>query len=203
MNRRTRATGLVALLGVVATVAAVAAPARRVAGEVPVQQDSDRFQKAYALIQAGKYDAALPLLEQNIADTPNATNIDYAYGWAVVCAAHLGDVDRTLTYYKVVRTRFGGWQHTGAGGAHRIWENNLAMARRAIKAGRAPGKERVLKQMDEFDRLGRELAVRELKALVRRVEAGDQVAVDQLRGTSHIQPFIDLIVDGQLKLVEE
>ena len=171
--------------------------------EASVRQDAARFQEAYRLIQEGRYDAALPLLEQNMAETPGATDLDYAYGWAVVCAAHLGDVDKTLTYYKVVRTRFGGWQRSGAGGAHRTWESNLDMARRAVKAGRVVEKERVLKQLDELDRLGREHAVRELKALIRRVQAGDQVAVDQLRGTSHIQPFIDLIVEGELKLVEE
>ena len=70
------------------------------------QQDSSRFQEAYALIQNGHFRTALTLLQRNIAETPDAGDIDYAYGWAVVCAAHLGDLDLTLKYYEVMRTRF-------------------------------------------------------------------------------------------------
>src|SRR3954468_19587132 len=206
MKRYKSAAALVVLtvvIGVGTVGGRVAGEAKRELPETPTRQDQGRFQKAYALIQAGDFDAALSLLEQNIAETPDATDIDYAYGRAVVCAAHLGDVDRTLNYYKVMRSRFGGWQRTGAGGANRIWDHNLTLARQALQAGGAPDKKRVLQQLDECARLGRESAVRELKALIRRVQAGDQIAIEQLRSTSHIQPFIDLIVDGELKLVGE
>jgi tetratricopeptide (TPR) repeat protein len=206
MRGRKAAAGFTVLTAAVVAIAVgtrVAGEAPRTPSETPTRQDQGRFQKAYALIQAGDFDAALSLLEQNIAETPDATDIDYAYGWAVVCAAHLGDVDRTLTYYKVLRTRFGGWKSTGAGGANRIWDHNLTVARQALQAGGVADKKRVLQQLDELDRLGRESAVRELKALIRRVQAGDQIAIEQLRSTSHIQPFIDLIVDGELGLVGE
>jgi hypothetical protein len=182
------------------TFAANADPGQRANDDV--QQDEKRFQTAYALIQDGKFGAALRALRQNIAETPDAGNIDYAYGWATVCAAHLGDAELTLAYYETMRTRFFGWRRLGAKGAQRNWDNNLNMARQAVAASGLPEKERerILARMTELDRLGRDSAIKELKVLIRRAQEGDQVAIGQLRSQSQIEFLVDLIVDKELKL---
>ena len=170
--------------------------AARASVDVTRQADAKRFTKAYALIQEGKYQEALHLLEQNIAETPRAGNIDYSYAWGCVCAAHLGRFDKTLEYYRVMRTRFYGWLHLGANGANRKWDSQLEMVRLAVANSEHPEKGVVLKKMSALDELGRRLMLADLEQLSRRAAGGDQVAILQLRQRPY--GLVDLIVEGRL-----
>ncbi len=164
--------------------------------DVTQQADGKRFTKAYALIQEGQYEQALNLLKLNIAETPNAGNIDYSYGWACLCAAHLGRLDETLDYYRVMRTHFYGWLHVGANGANRKWDDQLAMAQRAVAHCDDPEKDSVLKKMTELDEWARRKMLADLERLARRAAGGDQVAILQLRQCPH--GLVDLIAEGRL-----
>jgi hypothetical protein len=182
--------------GVLSETELEAARAARASPDVTRQADAERFTKAYALIQQGKYEEALRLLEQNIAETPNAGNIDYSYAWGCVCAAHLGRLDKTLEYYRVMRTRFYGWLHLGANGANRKWDSQLEMVRRAVASSEHSEKDVVLKKMAVLDELARRLMLADLEQLSRRAAGGDQVAILQLRQRPY--GLVDLIVEGRL-----
>jgi len=172
----------------------------RASFDVTLQADGKRFTKAYALIQEGKYEQALSLLKLNIAETPNAGNIDYSYGWACLCAAHLGRLDDTLDYYRVIRTHFYGWPHLGANGAKRNWDDQLAMAQRAVAHSADPERDSVLKKMTELDEWARRKMLADLEQLARRAARGDQVAILQLRQRPY--GLVDLIAEGRLVIAD-
>jgi tetratricopeptide (TPR) repeat protein len=159
-----------------------------------------RFQKAYRLVQEGEFKPALELLQRNMTETPDATNADYDYGWAIVCAAHLGDVDLTLRYYEVLRTKYYGWLSSGASGASRKWDDNLALARQALAVAAAPLKEDVLRRMDALDRLGHDHYVSQVKDLIRRTQNGDLIARQALQSGMAMEAMVELIATKRLTL---
>ncbi len=110
-----------------------------------------RFQKAYALKEAGEYQEALVLFQEKISNIPNACDIDYYYGWATFCLAHLDRLEETLEYYRIMRTRFSGDQTEGAGGAIRSWDDILERVRNVVAASRQPNAKDILKQMRDLD----------------------------------------------------
>ena len=111
-----------------------------------------RFQKAYALKDSGKYQEALVLFQQKIDNSPKACYIDYYYGWATFCLAHLDRLEEALGYYRIMRTRFPG-DTEGAGGANRNWDNVLERVRDVVAASRQPKAKEILKQMRELDKI--------------------------------------------------
>ena len=92
------------------------------------------------------------LLEDNIQKHPKAGNIDYDYAWAMYCHAKLSNFERAAEYYKIIRTRFPGWQRFGAGGANRNWDWKLKEVREIIEASDAPDAKEFVKQIRTIDR---------------------------------------------------
>lgn len=128
------------------------------------RHDQPKYYRAWQLIEKKRYRSALKLLEENIRDYPTTGNIDYEYAQAARCAAHLGDWDKTVRYYKVVRERFSGWQTTGGGGAQRNWENMLSEIRSLAnsRAGRDSKAKEALEEIRKLDEAGFQRFLRNL-----------------------------------------
>jgi hypothetical protein len=116
------------------------------------EHDQERSMRAYRLIH-GKppdYSTALQLLEANIAQHPDAYDIDYDYGWATLCAAHVRDYEKLIRYYTVVRTRSYGWQTSGGG--QRNWDRVLEQARLALASPSEPAARGMLAKLLVIDK---------------------------------------------------
>lgn len=155
--------------------------------------DRDRFDVAHAMIHDGRFADALPLLEANIAESPDAGDIDYSFAWAMVAAAHLCDFDKALRYYRTVATDFAGSLTTGAGGATRTWADQRDVARRAVAT--CEGGQATAGQMAALDEESRAIELREALDLACRAQAGDQIA------RWHLPESVwgELIAEGYLK----
>jgi|GEM_PF-3541651 len=160
-----------------------------------------RFDIAYSLIQKGKYEEALELLQANIKSDPDAGNADYWYGWAVVCLANLERYDEMLPYYQLMRTKYNGWLIEGAGGARRNWDARLYTAQQQVAASNHPDKNAVLRKMTELDESAIKDAREELEQSILRAGDGDRTAIEQLKKDP--SGLIDLIIEGRLILKPE
>ena len=114
----------------------------------------ERFSRGWDLIHQNPPDfqTALDLLEQNIREFPNATDVDYDYGWAMVCCANLGEYEKAYQYYRTIRIRFAGMLKTGAGGAMRSWDDRAADVRLRVRSSTDPEAKRIYEKMMELER---------------------------------------------------
>ena len=170
-----------------------------VSPQVAGPQNAARFRAAHNLILDGRYAPALALLEANMRETPHASDIDYSYGWATVCAANLGDLPRALEYYAIVQTRYYGVQRSD--GMARSWESRLATARSAVAMRNDPGRDAALREMKRLDRIALELTMASVASLVRRAEQGDETAKEML--TFYPQSVINSVAERHLRFVDE
>jgi len=94
--------------------------------EVP-EHNYKKFRQGYELLSSTppNFEEALKLFEENIAEFPKARDLDYDYGWAMICAAHLKKYAKALEYYRTMRIRFGDVVQGAGGGAMRVWNNRL------------------------------------------------------------------------------
>ena len=101
--------------------------------------DQDRFYRAWELIHQNPpdYRQALELLQQNLRETPHATNIDYEHAWAMICCVHLGQFQRACLHYMIIRTHFRG-NVTSVGGPRRNWDKLIAETKRVISESDDP-----------------------------------------------------------------
>lgn len=114
------------------------------------RHNQERFSSAYDLISQGQYEKALQLLKENIKETPNATNLDYDYGWATICLARLCRVEELVQFYKTMRTRFDGLLQEG--GALRDWDDKLLEAKQVIASCAHSNTRAVVEELNELDR---------------------------------------------------
>jgi WD40 repeat protein len=114
----------------------------------PIRHNDRRFQEAFGLIHQARpdYPRALELLEQNIQETPDAGDVDYDYGWAMICSARLGQFQRAYEYYVKLRERL------DAGGITRNWNTEIAEVKRLLAASGDPEAKAVREQMLRLDR---------------------------------------------------
>ena len=171
----------------------------RLDAESEGSQNSARFSKAYDLIQKGDFASALTLLQQNIAETPQAVDIDYSYGWGTLCLAELGRFEEALEYYRVMQTRFYGDQVDN--GRHRMWGDQLDKTKKLLQRSSHPRKQELLAEMELIDSQTYDRALADTEKLIRRAQRGDLIAVDILRST-YSQKVIDLIDRGRLRLTD-
>ncbi len=155
--------------------------------------NASRFKQAYALIDSERpdYKEALSLLQQNILDTPHAVDIDYDYGWAMVCAAHLEDYGLALEYYTVIRTRFYGWQTET--NTHRNWDSKCETVRGLIARSDEENASDILKKMEALDKSSAEQLKTETLELIEKAKDGDQDAVMSLRSKRYQDVLVDIV----------
>ena len=100
--------------------------------DVTVRLDHEKRQGAIADAYAGHPGRALDSLLTLVARSPNASDVDYAYGWIARTAAQTCRLDESLAAYRVMRRYFHGRLDAGAGvygNAHREWSDHLAVTR--------------------------------------------------------------------------
>lgn len=115
----------------------------------PLRDKAATFQPAYQLIQQKDYEKALPILQQNIRDYPQAETIDYEYVWGFLCLAHLGRFQEMEEYYAIILQRgFTGEVRDKVTDMSRDWASRISAARDAIEKRLAdPGARQALRKL--------------------------------------------------------
>jgi len=108
-----------------------------------IKHDERRFQEAFDLIHQARpdYPRALELLEQNIQETPDASNIDFDCVSAMICSARLGQFQRAYEYYARLRERL------DAHGVTRNWNTEIAEVKKLLAASADPEAKAAFQQM--------------------------------------------------------
>jgi hypothetical protein len=136
------------------------------------RQHTERFREAYELIYSNPA-KALEKLEENIRETPNATDIDYDLGWAMVCCARLGKYNKAYEYYATLRRSHYGWLTEGAGGATRNWDSKHAEVRSILKDSGDAKALALYESMLAIDNECRQRLEDETLALAKKANSGD------------------------------
>lgn len=115
----------------------------------PLQDKAAKFQPAYQLIQKKDYEKALPILQQNIREYPEAETIDYEYVWGFLCLAQLGRFQEMEEYYAVIRQRgYAGEVRDKVTDMNRDWALRIMDARDALeKRLDEPGARQTLRKL--------------------------------------------------------
>lgn len=119
----------------------------------PLQDKAAKFQPAYQLIQQKDYEKALPILQQNIRDYPQAETIDYEYVWGFYCLAQLGRFQEMEEYYAIILQRgFTGEVRDKVTDMSRDWTLRIIEARDALeKRLNEPGARHTLHKLAEIE----------------------------------------------------
>jgi tetratricopeptide (TPR) repeat protein len=155
------------------------------------------FARAKFLFDAGYHQRALDLFLANIRQAPSGPGVDYDHAWAAMCAAQLGQPERTLEHYKVLRQRFPGRVSTG--GAHRNWEQHLAVVRAHVQISKAKGAQQALAAMHAEDTAANKRSDTRLRILIRKVASG-KARSDVLSEAALFAGILRLIARGELVL---
>jgi len=178
----------------------------RSSGRYPITtMKKARFTEAWEIIHSDKpdYQKALDLLEQNIEEYPYAGDLDYEYGWGTFCCVHLGMYDRTLSYYRHIRTHYDGWLTEGAGGAMRNWDDKLAKVRNELLDSDDPEAASVLETILIIDKERLLKFRRETINLIKRANSKHEDAAKTLKHRRYHEILVDLIEEGILVVSDE
>jgi len=133
-------------------------PAAPVRASFKTADEKARFNEAWQTINDPQpdYARALKLLETNIAEHPDRVDIDYEYGWAVLCCAKLGRYKDVLHYYEILRRDYSGPVATVSDQPNtafqvRNWESQLAEARKLTEAANTDEAKMAAARMAELD----------------------------------------------------
>ncbi len=115
----------------------------------PLQDKAAKFQPAYQLIQQKEYEKALPILQQNIRDYPQAETIDFEYVWGFLCLAHLGRFQEMEEYYAIILERgYTGEVRDKVTDMSRDWASRISQAEDALeKRLDEPGARQTLRKL--------------------------------------------------------
>jgi len=149
------------------------------------------------------YESALARLEANIEETPNASDADYDYGWAMVCCAKLGKYEETYLYYEFLRKHCYGWLTKGAGGANRNWESRCRQVRELFASQKDAAARAVATRMAELDEQTRARIRAETLGLVRQANQGDVQAAQRLQHARYHEILVELTARGELVPTEK
>lgn len=160
------------------------------------RHNQDRFYKAWELIQQDNYDQAIILLEKNIAETPDASDIDYEYAWGTLCLAKLCRLDEMVQFYEVVRMKFYGPSRVGGG--IRDWDDKLEEVKKSILSCPDTNSNLIMDKLDQIDKNGRKQYETKLEELIQLGSMGNPKALEDLRfqGAS----LAEFIASGKLIL---
>jgi len=164
-------------------------------------EDSTRktegFQKAHALITEQRCSEALPYLEANIAEWPDAIDLDYEYAWAALCYARTENLAKALSAYDMLTTRFFGFVPYKSG---MNWEFQLRVIRDAVAVSNSEQAGATLQQMEDLHVAAIRAFRLDLLATVAAAERGDPVASARLAGPRFSPELPKLIAAGVLGL---
>jgi hypothetical protein len=161
------------------------------------QRKTEGFQKAHAFITEQRCEEALPYLEANIAEWPEAVDLDYEYAWAALCYARTGGLPKALSAYAMLTTRFFGFVPYKAG---MNWEFQLRVIRDAVAGSNSEHAGATLQQMEDLHIAAIRAFRLDMLATVAAAERGDLVASARLAGPRFSPEFPKLIAAGVLGL---
>lgn len=160
------------------------------------RHNQDRFYEAWELIQQEDYDQAIILLKKNIAETPDALDLDYDYAWGTLCLAKLCRLDEMVQFYEVVRMQFYGPSRVGGG--IRDWDDTLEEVKKSIHSCPDTNTNLIIDKLDQIDRNGKKHYETKLEELIQLGSMGNPQAIEDLRfqGAS----LAEFIASGKLIL---
>ncbi|MFC2135669.1 hypothetical protein ACFLTH_13725 [Bacteroidota bacterium] len=160
------------------------------------RHNQDRFYKAWELIQEENYDQAIILLKKNIAETPNASDIDYDYGWGTLCLAKLCRLDEMVQFYEVVRMKYYGASRSG--GALRDWDDKLMEAKESILSCPDKNLDLIIDKLNNLDKNSKKVYETKLEELIQLGSMGNPEALEDLRYQG--AALVEFIANGKLIL---
>ncbi len=160
------------------------------------RHNQERFHTAWKLIQQKKYDSAIILIKENIAETPNASDIDYDYAWGTLCLAKLCRLDELVQYYEVMRMKFYGPLQSG--GAIRNWDDKLNKAKQSVLTCPEKNSHFIIAKLDYLDKKGKQAYETKLEELIQLGSMGNREALENLRYQG--AALAELISNGRLIL---
>jgi hypothetical protein len=169
---------------------ACCALARRRDADTPSWQHAARFRAARDLIALARHAEALALLRENIAESPDAVDVDEAHGWAAVCEAAVGDVQMAF-------------EHTRKLGGGRRWDERRADIRRFVLRRCGVGHQELecnaVREVDRSAAAARAALLTATRDLVRDWPHDSE----HLRDPDHLDALAELVETGALRLSGE
>jgi hypothetical protein len=145
------------------------------------RHNQQRFSQAYNLIQNGEYGKALVLLKQNIEETPDAPDIDYDYGWGILCLGKLCQFEEFVRFYEIMRTRYYGTSRVHDRGRIRDWDDKLMEAKKALFECPDVNSQAMVKRLMPIDDKAERTYKLYIEDLIHRGSMGNHRAVEELQ----------------------